>query len=251
MKNIYAIVLAAGKGTRMESDLPKVLHKICNRPMLGYILDTLDQLQYPVVLVVGYKRELVQDFCKKKYKYAIQDKQLGTGHAVLCAKEKIPEDIQTIMVLNGDDSAFYKQQTLENLMKKHLEYQNKISFLSLIAPEPTGFGRVKRDKDKKILGIVEEKNASEEEKKITEINLGTYCFDADFLWQNLPKLSKNRCSGEYYITDLIALAIQEKKKVEAFPLQDQKEWVGVNTPKQLQKANKLMQKCLTIKKSRP
>lgn len=246
---IYSIVLAAGKGKRMNTDLPKVLHQICNKPMLAYILATLKKLNFPTVIVVGYRKDRVKKYFGNQYTYAEQKSQLGTGHAVLSAKTKIPQNIETILVLNGDDSAFYQPQTLKNLLDQHLKHKNAITFLSLRLKDPSGFGRIKRDQQNKILSIIEEKNASQEEKKISEINLGTYCFASDFLWKNLPKIAKNRISGEYYLTDLLALAIKNRAKIQAILLPNSREWHGVNTKEQLKAANLKMQQCLNTKKS--
>jgi len=248
-KDIYAIVLAAGKGTRMKSSLPKVLNMICNRPIISYTSAPLNQPKYKIVIVVGYKKELVQNKFGDKYKYAIQHEQLGTGHAVASAESQIPKEVKTILVLNGDDSAFYKPETIDGLIQKHIDNKDTISFMSLISADPTGFGRIKRDADNNVIGIVEEKNADLEEKNIREINIGSYCFDSQFLWNSLPKLAKNKISDEYYLTDLIKLAVSESKKINAYPLKDKQEWVGVNTLEQLQTANQQMQKCQNIEKS--
>lgn len=250
MNKIYVIVLAAGKGKRMNSSLPKVLHKISKRSMLSYTLDTLEKLDLEIVIVVGHKKEQIYKLYGDKYIYAEQKEPLGTGHAVLSAKPKVPKKIKAILVLMGDDSAFYKPKTLRALIEQHLKNKNAITFLSLKAQDPTGLGRIKRDKQKKILGIIEEKNATSKEKEIREINLGTYCFASDFLWKNLPKLPKNQISKEYYLTDLIALAVKNHQKIQATPLRDPNEWKGINTRKQLQEANKLMKKCQNTKKSK-
>ncbi len=247
-QKICAIVLAAGKGTRMKSDLPKVLHKVCGRSIISYTLDILNKLKCDIVIVVGYKKELIQKEFSDKYKYAIQYDQLGTGHAVASAESKVPENTKIILVLNGDDSAFYKPETIKALIQKHIQDNNVISFMSLISPNPSGFGRIKRNENNGVIGIVEEKNASEDEKSIKEINIGSYCFDSDFLWSSLPKLAKNEISGEYYLTDLIKLAVSENKKINAYPLKNKNEWLGVNTPEQLDLANKHMQICQNIKK---
>ncbi len=249
MKNIYSIILAAGKGTRMKSGLPKVLHKICGQPMIHYSLETLKKLNLKIVIVVGYKKEKIVEACGDKYIYAEQKEQLGTAHAVISAKSKIPKEVKTVLILNGDDSAFYRPQTLQKLIDIHLKNKNTITLLSLNLDDPEGFGRIKKDSSGKILGIVEEKNASQEEKKIKEINLGTYCFDANFLWNNLSKISKNKISGEYYLTDLITLAISQNKKIQTVLLENPKEWIGINTPEQLAKANQIMHNDRTSKDS--
>ncbi|MFC1656592.1 sugar phosphate nucleotidyltransferase [Patescibacteria group bacterium] len=247
--NVYVIILAAGKGTRMNSDLPKVLHGVCGKPILSYILKTLNKLKYNIVIVVGHKKDLVIKEFGNKYKYAIQHKRLGTGHAVLSAKKQIPQKASAVMVLNGDDSAFYKPETLQRLVEKHIHDKNMISIRSLVLRDPTGFGRIKRDENGDVVSIIEEKNASPEDQKIKEVNIGCYCFDTGYLWNNLPKLSKNKITNEYYLTDLIKYAVQHNQKINAYPLKDSQEWFGVNTPEQLRIANKQMQKCLNFKKS--
>jgi len=193
-----------------------------------------------VIVVLGHKVQEVIKTLSKSYTYAIQKKRLGTGDAVRVALKVLPSDTETVLVVNGDDSAFYRSETLGEFIEFHIENQNDLSLLYTRRKDPTGFGRVKKLGDN-IIKIVEEKEATQEEKKIKEINTGTYCFNLEFLKKNLKKLSKSKTTGEYYLTDLVDIAAHSCK-VRGMKLKDPSEWFGINTPEQLKQANLLMQK---------
>lgn len=247
MKKINAFILAAGKGTRlnngMPSAVPKVLHEIKGKPMILYSLETLSKIGFKKpIIIVGYKADLVKKrLGKKNIDYALQKEQLGTGHALSCAKKYLKKT-NTVLVLGGDDSAFYSPETLLNLIKHHQNSKSVITLLTIHHPHPKGLGRILRDKDDKIISIIEEKEADTKQKKIKEVNAGCYCFETAWLLPNLAKLKKHNKSGEYYITDLIKIAICENEHVTALKIKNHKEWVGINTPEQLKEANQLMQK---------
>jgi len=243
MKNVQAIILGAGKGTRINAkNIPKVMYLLAGRPIISYILDTLKKIKIKPVIVVGFKCEVI----KKQfppYDFALQQKRLGTGHAVMCAKDKILPETATILVLNGDDSAFYKPETLVNLILAHQKDDADLSLLTLVRNNPAGLGRILRDKDGKILGIIEEKLATATQKKIKEVNCGCYCFKPSFLWPALKKVKKNS-TGEYFLTDVVGLAVKEGKKIESFIMKEPNEWLGINTYEELEQAQKKMQQCL-------
>lgn len=241
MEKIEAVILAAGKGTRLNSGQPskkpKVLYEIGGKPMIFYTLENLEKAGIKkIILLLGYKKEAVLKTLQKKYKIAIQKEQKGTAHALMCAKSKISKETENILVLNGDDTAFLKPQTIKKLIKKHLKEKNKITFISVIRENPTGFGRIKRDKAKRVIGIVEEKEATEAEKEIKETNTGIYVFDKKWVFENLPKI-KQSAQGEYYLTDIISLAINQKEKINVILEKDESQFIGVNTPEQLEYAN--------------
>lgn len=248
MNEIQVIILAAGKGTRLNngkpSEKPKVLYEICGKPMIAYTLKTLQRGGFTnIIAVLGYKKEEVKKILPPNIKVAIQKEQKGTGDAVLAAKSYIDEKIKFVLVLNGDDTAFLKPETLKKLIKTHLKDKNKITFISVLRSNPTGFGRIKRNKKGKIIAIVEEKEANRREKQIKETNTGIYVFEKKWLFENLPKISVSH-SGEYYLTDIIGLAIKNKERVEAIIEKDENQFIGINTPQQLQYANEQMTKIL-------
>ncbi len=251
--DIGTIILAAGKGTRLNygkpSPIPKVLYKICGRPMISYILDTLEKIGIcNIVIVVGYKADLVEKALGDKYTYVIQKKQQGTGNAPLYAKNILAGKVDTVLILQGDDSAFYEPQTLLDLINLHNRQKAILTFLTIDHPAPSEMGRVVRDKKGNVQGIVEKEVITEEQKKICEINAGLYCFNDRWLWQSLPKLKHSKVGdGEYALPDLVNMATSEGKKVITYKIDDLNQWVGINNIKQLEHANKLMRTKLVSK----
>jgi len=248
IKNFAAIVLAAGKGTRLAagapSPRPKVLYEIAGRPLIAYTLDLLKSLGLrEIVIVVGHKALEVKNVVGKGCKFAVQRKRLGTGHATAVGFSKVSSKPRTVLVINGDDSAFYKPETIQKVLNKHVGKGNTITFVTLEVENPSGLGRTIRDGER-VVGIVEEKDASEKQKKIKEINDGVYCFRRGWLENNLPKIKKSPV-GEYHLVDLIGLAISQGERVGVFKLGDPSEWRGVNTPQELELADSLMRKRLT------
>lgn len=243
MKEFASIVLAAGKGTRFAggtpSPKPKVLYEIGGRPMISYSLDLLKKLGLgEIIIVVGHQAEKVKELAGAGFKFALQDKRLGTGHAAKVGLAQVSSKAETVMVLNGDDSAFYKEETLKKVVEKHFSEANTITFITLEPTDPTGLGRIIRENGQ-VVEIVEEKDATEQQKKIKEINDGVYVFGRSWLERNLPSIKKSPV-GEYYLVDLIRLAVSQGEKVEAFKLSDPSEWRGVNTPEELKAADRYM-----------
>ncbi len=247
MEKINAFILAAGKGTRLNngkpSDKPKVLYEVNGRPMVSYTLSLLRKIgiKKPVV-IIGYKAALVKKTLgNKTISYVLQRKQLGTGHALLCAKKYL-KGIDVALVMGGDDSSFYKPQTLLSLIKHHRRSDSVITLLTIDHPHPEGLGRILRDNKDKIISIIEEKEATLGQKKIKEVNAGCYCFKTSWLLDNLSRIKVSDQVGEYYITNLIKMAIAENEHVTALKIKNHNEWIGVNTPEQLVEANTLMKK---------
>ena len=240
MKNVQAIILAGGKGTRLNcSDCPKVMLPIAGKPMIDYSLENLRQAGFskPVV-VVGYQAQKIKNHLKDCVIYAYQVEQLGTADAVKSAQPQIEKKIKNVLSIYGDDSAFYNPKTIKDLVNDHLEKQPAITLLTVEKEDPTGLGRIIRGKDGGVSGIVEEKLTSAQQKKIKEINTGCYVFNTDFLWPALKKIKKNP-AGEYYLTDLIKIAIAEGKKVNAYRISSP-EWFGINNSEELAKAEERM-----------
>ena len=235
------MILAAGKGTRLIGENAKVLRKIAGKPMITYCVNNLLQAGFASInLVIGYKKDEVIKRTQGFVSYSHQDKQLGTGHALMIALDNIPKDIKNFIVINGDDSAFFEPETINKIYQEHHDKKAVVSFVSLIVDDPTGLGRVVKDKNGQLLGIVEEKDASEQQRKINEVNDGFYVFDKKFVQENIEKIKQSSNSGEYYIVDLVKLALLEKKPVHVHVLEDRAEWHGINTLKQLEEGDRKM-----------
>lgn len=250
IQHTSVIILAAGKGTRLNngnpSEIPKVMHQIYGKPMLEYTLKTLENINISdVVIVVGYKAELIENYFGNRYKYALQAEQKGTGHAVQCAEKSVDPTNEHVLVIQGDDSAFYSPETLINLINSHVNEKAKVSLLTLKHPHPAELGRIIRNAKGDICAIKEKEVLTDEEKKIDEINTGTYCFEAKWLWENIKKLKPSATGkGEIILPDLIHLAVAQGDKVSTHTIHDHYEWIGVNNPDQLKLANEVMEKRL-------
>ncbi|MDP3980213.1 MAG: sugar phosphate nucleotidyltransferase [Chlamydiota bacterium] len=246
IQHTSAIILAAGKGTRLNdgqpSAIPKVMHKICDQPMLAYTLKHLENISLnDIIIVVGYKAEMIKDHFGDKYKYALQAEQKGTGHAVICAQDQVNKGSKYILVIQGDDSAFYQPWTLVDLINTHVEHEAKVSLLTLIHPEPGELGRIIRNQAGDVIAIKEKEVLTEDEKDIQEINAACYCFEADWLWKNISRLKPSATGqGELILPDLIKLAVKQEEKVCAHAIKDLDQWIGINTKEQLEYANQVM-----------
>lgn len=241
MGKIKAVILAAGKGTRMNSDLPKVVHKCMNQPMVHYVIKAAhDAGAHDVCVIVGYKAKEVKDAIYDVVEYAEQVEQLGTGHAVKCARDFIGMDGDTI-VLCGD-TPLITGDTLSMLVDTHRKQANGVTVLSAILDDPTGYGRIIRESNNSFLKIVEHKDATEEEVKVNEVNSGMYIFNSEALYASLELLGNNNVAGEYYLTDTIALIKKIGLKVSAMPVSGDavNEILGVNTVEQLREAEEIM-----------
>jgi bifunctional UDP-N-acetylglucosamine pyrophosphorylase / glucosamine-1-phosphate N-acetyltransferase len=240
MNNIGGVILAAGKGTRMKSKTSnKVTLILGDKPMIVHAVEKISALGlHPIVVVVGFAKESVMELVKEDVIFAEQKVRLGTAHALKTGISSLGSSTEHVLVIQGDDSAFYKKELLENLIKAHVSENNSITFLTAEMDNPAGLGRIIRNAAGEVVDIVEEKNASEEIKKIKEINPACYVFSIKFLNKYLPKVKKNEVSGEYYLVDLIHLGIENNEKI-----QDVKgglmNWRGVNTKEELEEAQNL------------
>ena len=238
---LSAIVLAAGKGTRMKSPYPKVLREICGRPMVSYTLENLRRAGISdIIFVIGFRKDLVIKEIKGAVKFAYQkNPKGGTADAARAGTDAISKNTDTLVVINGDDSAFYKVETIRKIISIHKERQRKLTFVSLIKKDPTGLGRVIRGKNDLIQRIVEEKDATPAERVIKEVNIGLYVFNRVWFEENISKVRKGP-QGEYYLVDIVKLAIDQGDRMATYTLPDDNEWFGVNTPEQLTEANEKM-----------
>ena len=227
--SLAVIILAAGMGKRMKSDMPKVLHPVLGRAMLSYVLDAVLNLSpNRVVVVVGHGAEDVKKVSNsKKLTYVTQSKQLGTGHAANCAMEALKSFKGDILILNGD-FPLITGASLKKFVSNHEKKKGDISILTALVEEPYGYGRIKRDQKGKVLGIVEEKDATREERYINEINSGTYCVKSSLLWSALNKVNTKNKQKEYYLTDIVAIAHRDGLNINGVAVSDSDEVMGVN-----------------------
>lgn len=236
----YAIILAAGKGTRMKSDLPKVLHQVTGLSMLEHVYRSVQAISpEKQVTVVGHKAELVQAELEGRSVFVLQSEQLGTGHAVMMAEPELADlDGQTLVI--AGDTPLITGESLADLIKFHVNHKNVATILTAEADNPFGYGRIIRNKYDEVTKIVEQKDASDFEQQIKEINTGTYVFDNKRLFEALKAINTDNAQGEYYLTDVIGIFRQAGEKVGAYKLRDFNESLGVNDRVALATAERVM-----------
>ena len=236
-----AVILAAGQGTRMKSKLPKVLHKALGKPMVQWVIDCLNEAGVAdKIAVLGHGGEQVAAAVDGQVSIVYQTEQLGTGHAVMQAAPALPADNDCVLVICGD-TPLLRAQTIQQLIAQHQAEANAVTILTAHAENPTGYGRIVRD-GQQIVAIVEQKDATDAQKAIREINTGTYCFDQKFLLQYLSALDTNNAQKEYYLTDLIKIANQNNLAVGGCVLEDFSESLGVNNRVQLSQAEAILRR---------
>ena len=224
----YAVILAAGKGTRMKSDLPKVLHKVAGISMLEHVFRSVNAINpEKTVTVIGHKAELVEQVLAGQTDFVRQTEQLGTGHAVMMA-EPVLENLTGQTLVIAGDTPLITGESLKNLIDFHINHKNVATILTAEADNPFGYGRIVRNQHGEVLKIVEQKDASDFEQQIKEINTGTYVFDNASLFKALKNINTNNAQGEYYITDVIGIFRENGEKVGAYTLKDFDESLGVN-----------------------
>lgn len=238
MGKISAVILAAGEGKRMKSDCPKVLHSLCGRTLIGHVLAALDTVCRDKIVVVGHGAGAVKEALGDAVRYALQERQLGTGHAVMQAAPLLG-DADNVFILCGD-TPLLTGDVMSGLEAMHRAAGAAVTILTAIIPDPAGYGRIVRDTADRVIRIVEEKDASEGEKKINEINTGAYLFSAKALLGSLEKLTSENAQGEYYLTDCVELVAAEGRLATTFVLNDDQLALGVNDRMQLAEAERLM-----------
>lgn len=241
--DVAAVVLAAGKGTRIkkEIDKNKVALPVNGKPLVAYSVETLEQLELSqIIAVVGHAQETVREALGNRVDYAEQKEQLGTGDALEAALPVLKPNIKYVLVVYGDDSAFFPPYILRKVIESCRSSQAAFAFLTLKKADPTHYGRIVRNEKGVVVGIVEEKNASLTEKKIQEINLGGYCFKRHFLEKRIKDIEFNPITKEKYLTDMVTIAHKHGQSVIGVPLESEDYWQGVNMDEELELARKKM-----------
>ncbi|HOX41707.1 MAG TPA: NTP transferase domain-containing protein [bacterium] len=251
MEKIAALILAAGKGTRMNeglaSPIPKVMFEANGEPLIYHSVSNVRKAGVEkVVLVVGYRREMIEEYFGEEVEYAVQEEQLGTGHATAQAKPNLEGKSEAVLVCYGDMPLF-KPETIKKLIDKFLNppaggEKPTVAMLSVMFDDPNfwAYGRIFRDEKGEVVGIIEQKDCKPEELEIRECNPGFYIFDAKWLWENIDKLDPNNAQHEYYLTDMIVEARDQGKRIIAMPVSEESEALGVNTVEQLKQAEEIL-----------
>jgi bifunctional UDP-N-acetylglucosamine pyrophosphorylase/glucosamine-1-phosphate N-acetyltransferase len=241
---LTAIIMAAGQGTRMRSKLPKVMHPLMGRPMVAYTLETVNNLRFarpaddqPVV-IVGYGADEIRQYAGNTARFVVQQTQLGTGHAVQQAEELLRGQVDEILVLAAD-MPLLQAGTLTKLVEIHKTHAGPITLLTVKSQDPRGFGRIIRDSHGDIQAIVEQAQATPEQLAITELNAGVYCFSADWLWEALRRIPMSP-KGEYYLTDVVGIAVSQGLSVRSYTTDDADEAIGINTRVHLAEAERIL-----------
>jgi bifunctional UDP-N-acetylglucosamine pyrophosphorylase/glucosamine-1-phosphate N-acetyltransferase len=237
---VAAILLAAGQGTRMKSDHPKVLHTLCGKPMLWHVLEAVKGVatEKPVV-IVGHGAEQVKTFVGETADCVLQEPQLGTAHALMQAEPLLKGRSDHVIVVYAD-MPLLRGETLKQLVDAQQGNSGPFSLLTVMADDPRGFGRIVRGPDGKVQAIVEEAVATPAQLNIHELNAGVYCFEAEWLWKALHRIQKNPQKGEYYLTDVVELAVKDKLTVQAVTHDDLTDTIGINTRVHLAEAEAVM-----------
>lgn len=245
----HIIILAAGKGTRMGQEIAKTLTMVGNKPIIFHILANIKNICKKPTIVVGFKRDEIIKKVGKLAKYIVQDKQLGTGHAVLCSKEKLKMNKNKNVIVLPGDHPLITENTILNIIELHNKTKASITVGYINVPKFSGkneifynCGRIIKDNNKNILDIIELKNANEKQKKIRDVNVSYYCFDAEWLWKNIEKIKQNKKTKEYQLTDLIKIAVKNNKTINGFKINNLYEGMGINTIEQRNSVEQFLKK---------
>ena len=237
----YAIILAAGKGTRMKTDLPKCAYPLLKKPMIAYIVEHLykSTMIDELITVVGHKKEVIQEILNSTVKYAVQEEQLGTGHAVICAQDLITDNEGYTIILPGD-MPLIDDSVIKAAIQEHIEFRHDLTVVSTVVDEPFGYGRIIRDEGGYLNAIIEENDASKEVKLINEINTGIYIIENKFLVPTLKKIKNNNAKKEYYLTDIVKIMKKEGFLVGTYLLEKSYKAMGINDLYTLSKAETIL-----------
>ena len=242
MSSIGVILLAAGQGTRMKSSMPKVLHPLAGKPLFLHALGAAKRLKpSTIAVVIGHGAEAVRDtYPGEDVTWVTQERQLGTGHAVLCAKATFDRFYGDVVILSGD-VPLIRERTLAAMVQTHRERKAAVTLMTALLDDPTGYGRILRDASGEITGIVEEKDATAAERRIQEVNAGVYVATPQFLFGALQEVRNDNRQGEYYLPDVAAIALRQGKNIATFAVADPREMMGINTREELARMEKTLQ----------
>jgi len=241
-RDLRTLILAAGKGTRMKSDLPKVMHSLAERPVLSYVLDVAKAIgSQGTVVIVGHGADIVRKaFPSPDLTFVRQHQQLGTGHAVLQAKGCF-SDYEGIVVILCGDVPLLRPETVSDLVSRHRAEKSALTVLTAVLDDPGTYGRIVKNDEGRVVKIVEQRDATEEEKRIREINTGIYCAGSRFLFSAVEDIGRDNAQGEYYLTDIVGIAVAKGHRVGALVAGDALEVMGINTPDDLAMARRKME----------
>ena len=243
-QNVAIIILAAGLGTRMKSDKAKVLHTVLDKPMITYVTEAAVAVAgKEVIVVVGHQADKVREIVlqTEEVKFSHQNKQLGTGHAVMCAMPNLSENVKNVIILCGD-VPLLSWKTMRDLVDTHEKDGNDITVLTIKLDNPKGYGRSVADESGNVVKIVEEADASDEEKRIGTVNSGVYCVDREYLITTLGLINSDNAQGELYLTDIVGVIDSDDRKAGTVLCPDAEELIGVNSLEDLKNAEQIMQK---------
>ena len=247
MKDTVAVILAAGRGTRMKSEIPKVLHMVLGRPIIGYVLDSVRNAGIrDIITVTGYGNDILKKFLKDETRVVVQKELLGSGDAVGTAKKDLRGYSGDILVICGD-TPLIKAKTIKELIDKHRNSNASLTVLTAVLKDPTGYGRIERDGNKSVVRIVEEERASLYDEVINEVNVGTYCFNAEDLFVSLAGVKPDNKKKEFFLTDTVEILRKHGKLVESVKMKDPSEMICINTRKDLAEATRILKD--SVKKS--
>ena len=242
MSNFVSVILAAGMGTRMKSQMPKVLHKVCGKELCRWVIDASKEAgACKVMAIIGHKADMVKEKLQGECEFAIQAEQKGTGHAVMQAEDFIKANSGSHVVILNGDTPLITPELIKEAIESHIAEGNQATVITAILDDATGYGRIVRGADGHVTKIVEQKDASEEEKAIKEVNSGMYVFDGEALLYALSKLTPNNAQGEYYLTDTVEILLGIGKRVGAYAVKNEEDIRGINDRVQLNESEKIMQ----------
>ncbi len=251
-KQLGAVILAAGKGTRMNSDLPKVLHHVAGRPIVAWVIDACRAAGcHKIAVVVGFGAEHVREaVAADDVVFSVQDKQLGTGHATLCAQEHFKDDRGDVLVLAGD-GPLIRAHTIDRMIERHRAKQAAATLATSVIPDPTTYGRIVRDANGRFDAIVEEKNCTDEQKRLHEVYPSYACFDCQTLFTLLSELQPDDVSGEYYVTNLPMRLKELGQTVELVDGVPPEDVLSINTPEHLAEVDAILRNRLSTQDRTP